>query len=892
MKLYKFKIIGLIMTMLLYRTVIHSQITSFNSSQTNQIYITFLKDKIEAEAQTSVFNILTIKNYSDFKYEGKLNISLPRGWSLFGESTTEINIEPNDSLNIPVRVSIPGNVVSEVGYSVVATIVDMSGRNVKSAYSYVTIKRYTNFKVKQEKLFYYISNIEKKTDFAFNILNDGNVDELVHIEMLTSNNLSINNEFIEPVTKEYSLQPKKDSTLSFQVFYNEDDIDELFSQIKITTSTVDTSFNQTLWFKILTNYYALDIPEKSKCGILEFNIHNLFGTEEPSYSLFFKGSVLFKKNRELYYYFRSLNFSNSNPFVEHLDKSKYYIGYKSSYYDFKFGSIEKRLQQNLYGVGVDATFKLKQNKLNLIYSQDIYGNTESYAGDLAFSIQNIGLNMGAVHSEDITHSINNDVVYFGSNFNLFKKSNISFTVGANRVNDSIVGLTEGYGFSFNYKLNLKKFYFAIQTVLGSPYYVGVYRGQYNIKADAEYKISKISKIYAQYNRLVYNYSNSEIFVFHRNIEKYQLYFSKLFNNVNFQIGNYTYLYATDQLDPTDADLFYKSYSSHMFTSLNIIANRKISFNPRLELGQVRVLEPSSVDPSKNKPYSTFKISVNVTAKNYGLYTFFQNGPFNLFEQMYYFQNNFFTKWFYLMPYYKTTFLNKTVHLDVRANYINNIVTNENIFSLNTQLQWFLPRDFSIRLFNSISSRNRYDVGTNTKYNYSNTYFEVGIRKEFNCNQPRIQYYNLKVVFFRDLNGSRKKESNEPGISNIMVEIKKDFKKDDLDSYNEFVDAQLLTDYSGTVEYENIPNGFYNINYQLLAKITGNYSLEQLEAEVLMDEDKIIYIPYMENNKIIGKVVLNRNPLSSLGEMDISNIRVIAEDTQGHSYSALTDKQGN
>jgi len=38
--------------------------------------------------------------------------------------------------------------------------------------------------------------------------------------------------------------------------------------------------------------------------------------------------------------------------------------------------------------------------------------------------------------------------------------------------------------------------------------------------------------------------------------------------------------------------------------------------------------------------------------------------------------------------------------------------------------------------------------------------------------------------------------------------------------------------------------------------------------------------------------MNRDPLSSLGNIDISNIRVIAEDTKGHTYSALTDKQGD
>jgi outer membrane protein OmpA-like peptidoglycan-associated protein len=49
---------------------------------------------------------------------------------------------------------------------------------------------------------------------------------------------------------------------------------------------------------------------------------------------------------------------------------------------------------------------------------------------------------------------------------------------------------------------------------------------------------------------------------------------------------------------------------------------------------------------------------------------------------------------------------------------------------------------------------------------------------------------------------------------------------------------------------------------------------------------------VERNKVFGKIILNRSRLSGLGKMDVSNVRITATDSQGRSYSTLTDKDGS
>lgn len=285
-------------------------------------------------------------------------------------------------------------------------------------------------------------------------------------------------------------------------------------------------------------------------------------------------------------------------------------------------------------------------------------------------------------------------------------------------------------------------------------------------------------------------------------------------------------------------------------------------------------------------------SININKSNLGLYTLFRYGPYTLYEHYYYYQNGTFSKWFFVMPYYWKYFFNDQIKIDLRGNYINNITNNENTLTLNSQLIWFLPHDLSFRFLNAVSFRSRADANTNQTYRYTSLYFEMGLRKEFSCKQPRIKYYDLKVVFFRDLNGDRKKNQNEPGINNVYANIVRNSNTDLNIQDNGFIDGELLSDQNGEIQYQNIPNGEYSIVYNLLGEQIGNFSLLEMEQYVTMDKDKIVYIPYQENNKIYGRIELIRDPLSSFGSIDISNIRIIAEDTQGRTYSALTDQTGH
>ena len=113
-----------------------------------------------------------------------------------------------------------------------------------------------------------------------------------------------------------------------------------------------------------------------------------------------------------------------------------------------------------------------------------------------------------------------------------------------------------------------------------------------------------------------------------------------------------------------------------------------------------------------------------------------------------------------MPYFDKFIYKRKVKLATRVGYTNDIVTNTTRINVNTQVFWYLKNDWILRLLNTYSVQNRTDQETGSSFNYTTTYYEFSVKKEFNFNQPRIKYYDFNMVLYKDFNGNRKRDENE------------------------------------------------------------------------------------------------------------------------------------
>ncbi|NPA44835.1 MAG: OmpA family protein, partial [Chlorobi bacterium] len=177
--------------------------------------------------------------------------------------------------------------------------------------------------------------------------------------------------------------------------------------------------------------------------------------------------------------------------------------------------------------------------------------------------------------------------------------------------------------------------------------------------------------------------------------------------------------------------------------------------------------------------------------------------------------------------------------------------------------------------------------------YNTSYFEFGINKSFNIQQPRLKYYDYKAVFYKDLNGNRIHDPNEPGVSDVLAEIYRANPEKDLKDKNyngEFLSNELFSNEKGEIEYVNIVEGDYKIKYTPRDVNTDNFETESSLKSFNAKKDTVMYIPFMERNKLFGKISLHRTKHSALGDIPIDNIKITVEGN-ARTYSTLTDKDG-
>jgi len=894
MRYYRLKI-ALVLLNLTFYAFINAQI-SIGNIQDNQLEMNFLFDKIQSDAHKSIFNLLKIVNRSQIPYAGNLHIAVPREWQFLGETESVITIPPNDSVSIPIRVAITNNALGEIGYSVMATLIQSNGtNNAVSAYFYVTIPRKTDLKAYPEQFIYYIPEYQTKTYFNYQVQNRGNVQELLHLEMKAYNNINVYEDNRDTYIDEFALKSNTDTVVKIPIYTSEVEEDSRqYNRLDIKSYNNDTLYNQTIWFKILKDNYTFRIPENQKCAIIELNGYNIFGISKPSFTFQAKGSILFKKEKELYYYFYD-NFENNTyngKNYGHLNNA--YIGFKNRFSDTRIGNAQGNYEQNINGQGISTRLDFGKVIVSGSFLEGVYSDYTGYGGSVSLRNRIANLSFGSVFTENREYNLDTKLAYAGTSFTFLKHNSVGILAGMSEFNGDST-LYKGIGLTLNYDFKSKRFIMGARARYGSPYYTGASGGRLDVRAYARYYLNHKNFLILNFEKQDFNYINYLQFKVTNTRISYSnridFAYGKILNNdISYRTGIVGKYESINNLYILSPDSFFNVASIGTYLESNIRFN-SIEFLPRIEFSRANLV-PYGFDSLNLTPwYNVINVSANLAYKNVGIYSLFKYGANSIFEHYIFSTTKETLKWFFLMPYYKKYFFKKSVLLDFRGNYIVNMNNNEKTFNVNTQLFWYLPHDFTLRFQNSIYNRSKIDLETNIKYTYSNLYFEVGLRKEFNCNQPRFQYHNLKIVFFRDINGDRVKNENEPGIINVLSEIVWDFETNKT-KYSNFNDMQFLSDETGSVEYSNIQNGFYILKYQLLNGIIGNFSMEQLTFNFEMDKDKVIYIPYHENNKIIGKIILNRDPLTSLGPLDISNIRVTAEDTKGHTYSALSDKDGN
>lgn len=874
----------------------------YNNDVKRRVDITFFYNKIESAANSSIFNIVSIKNNRASLFKGKLVFTQPADWKIIGKSEIDVEIPANDSISLPIRAIVSKNVVGEVGYAIIANLYDENKKPLISEYCFITIPRVSKLKIVAPRRIVYFDNKTETAQFQYFISNRGNTDENVQLTIKSDENLSVEQQRLSKIyAYEYNIPAHKDTTIDVKIKLEEKIEGKDSYKTDVTVFTQDSLYKNNLWLFKVEDIYNHKIPENNKCAIIELTASDVLSEYEPRYSLMAKGRVLFKKNLDFYYYLHKNDITNS--WEDYYD-SRFYVGIKNDYFDIRVGTIESIFNEYIYGLGGKAEFYYPNKRLTIggFYSQNNQSSQIAYGGQASYRLsKHVGILLGYAQNNFDEYKNYSKILLSGINFSFLKNNSLSIISYLNQTRhaQNIPFNKEGIGLISTYSGNFKKLHASARLEYGSPDYSGISQGKLISNANINYQLNNkdflnlsylkndlistnyiydipLAQTKSTYDALEFNYSH--LLTKHLSVQAGPL--------VRFEKFNIPYI---DTID----NFYFKTYSSRLSLALKYSKHSsKLYIRPSIDIGNIVVSNALGIENAEDTEYLTYNINLNAFYKATSLYLTYRNGPHGIYNQYYYYSADYFSKWLFLMPAYSKFFFNNKLNLDIRATYRLDVSSKNSSINLTTQLIMWLAKTWNLRILNSMSSSTRRDAINSTTLRYNSTYFEVALRKEFNCNQARFQYHNLKIVFFKDLNGNRVKEPNEPGLRNVLAAIEPDYEIENDKTHKDFAATKLLTAPEGTIAYNNIVNGNYKLKYTLIGDMVGNFNREEQIYSFNINDDKTIYIPYLENNRIVGKIILNRDPLSSLGNIDISNIRIIAEDTKGHTYSALTDKQGN
>jgi hypothetical protein len=891
--------------------VFESYTQTFNDNVSPIITARFRKEQLKIKPYQTMFNVLVISNKNNKDEKVTISYEVPLGWNLIGKNDWEINIPAKDSVLLPIRASSSKNVKGEIGYSIIASVEDNDGRTLDNAYCFLKVPRISELRFESLSRISYFDQKTGKSELKFKLKNGGNIDEIVYLNFNSSNNLELKNEVDNKYSEDILVPAKSDTIIQYEVQLHQDNngIARYLYRVDLKGRSESESFNSTFWFKHLKNYYRYSIPVSEKPLVVTVTGMNLFSEQDPRFEGSVMGSILFKNNRSFKYYFRQQKqykrqniFKNSRLLFEYSSRKLNVKAGDNVGFPIRFGS----------GRGGEITWKFANHyKIRGALNKSPFRDISNYGGELTYYKNGFEVSGSFGYGMNDFYNIDSKVGYVRSHIPIAKRHSVNLSAGLSSADHSFTDSSfnkKGYGYHINYYgefgNNMRLYY---KDSYGSQFYFGRLFGRH--RRTGKFSFPLKNDYFANLSYYGYQYKPS-IYIGDSIITERTSSFDILQFRLRKIISSDLILFGSPIMEVRKSNNLYnynigEPFRTHSgYLRLGVRSGRDLGsyFSPSVKMGFTWITDHrDSLEnerlAEKNKKFFNARLNLNYHNPKWGFYLSYFYGPYSIGQQYSYFNSGFFSQTLRIMPYYEAYIYEDIIKFQTKISYLNSLANRTQRFNLLNKLTAELNYGITLDLLNTITYQVSTDVDSEEKYKYTNTYFEIRARKEFGWSQPRISYHDLKLNLFKDLNGNLRKDPNEPGVNNILVTIKRldpsqiDTMDVDYEYSGPLDNNKLLSGQRGNVTYENITEGVYKISFANMGTTRSKFSADEPEVLVHVNKNRTLNIPYLEKNKIFGKIILNRSKLSNLGNVPVGNIKIKAKDSKGRVTSTLTNKNG-
>ena len=902
------------------------------------IMMKFVRYKASQSPDSLYFNILKIKNNTDKRLTGTVNINVPEEWKLISPAKNRVRIASGKSTYIPVRVVLSRNARGGVAYVINASMIykqsvqNQNSEQLLRTDCYVSIPRISDWKMSLPKRVIYFSKQVEFEKFDLYLENRGNSVELIRLDFTIGKSLKMYGAAEGHYSTTVSMPTNSDTVISFSIKHilQEDDLrihNWRESVVNIKASAEEKSIKTTVWFKYFESSFTNDKNERHTPLNLEVTAHNLLSNFRPLLNVGVYGTILLRKNRDIDYNFRSPNLSfyagqSSSDYFENLWRQSWMrveysaLNERGNGLKIALGDVGAGMDQVVYGRGISGSYTINNNEITAAVTRHVYLPINGVSIQHSLRLKNgVNVRSGLAYENDDYNKINSASGALGTAFSLFKTHglNLLFSISNIKHNfDSLFTSTDtvqtddpdttlnGFGYQIDYRAKINKFRITINNRYGSKHHSGVYKGRFEMIGSILYSITPKHYVTFRYSRYDFNpaiYLQGHLLPKNKfRLEFYDLHFSGRVNSkISLSAGPAVEFFSQERFNTFNDTLApFSTLSERLSLRLNYRNGRYNTFTPYVLLGYTKTIDsPQELGFGEiaQRPYYNARAGVNLRRRYWGVNILYYYGPYTIHTQNNFFISGSFNKTIRILPFYEKYFPNRKIKLTSYSSYMFDGTTNSQRVNLHARVEFFLNKGWTLHINNNIFFYSRYDEESG-QFSQRTYYFDIGFKKAFDIPQPRIKYYDLKVVFYKDLNGNRAKDKNEGGLDNILVKIEGDELADTVGkALGKFTFIELVSDQFGEINYYNIPEGNYKITILPLRSIKDLYNINGTEQRIIIKNNTTHYVPFVQANKVTGRIVLIRDEYSSEGGISIADVRITAIDSARNTYSTLTDRQG-
>ncbi|UTW63366.1 TonB-dependent receptor [bacterium SCSIO 12741] len=886
--------------------------------------IAFMRPNQSHSPDSSYFNIVKIDNNTGSPISGKVKIIGPDNWNIVYSISGSTTVQPGQPLYIPFRISLPAETYGGLSY-------------ILNAYFELDDKKYTgidfvrtpvksNWKLIMDKGLAYQTKTDEFTPMQFKLKNDGNTTELIRVQLEIGKLLKVSGFNKDLNFKYIEIPPQTDTTITWYVMPNTDMDPDLADRYKnswkatsINLEVGNTEKKEYRSFRViaLESEYTNERPTSKFPLNISGRFSNLIFVKRPRLRLNVWGTVELKRQRELYYRFYSIwNFNkldqwnyNQNAFL--------YLVYRSPKLTLTYGDrLNTGKLHSVNGRGINAYYKLlKNHHIEAGYVSyplaPIQGFSAFYNG---FYKNGITARAGIILETNEVFRYNAQSLQLGGKLRVLKYNHVFLDVlftqaDFNNMN-TFPGINTsqsdtsvlGYAYNLGYAFGFRKFSFSINNLNHTNNYI-MNSGSNQIRIRSMYKFTKKVLLELNYN------------LRRQNQTRYPLRFFRPTDYYNYDYGLLTIQMPLGDRTISRIGPSYVGSVNNRYNTLRQTETRNSLYNPgiyglmRYRLDefksvslnfnagayQVQVASNDTLFPNWTSNWEpTYRVGINYYGKHLRVLAYYSKNPtFRLVydplaDEPYDLSPN---QIIQIRPAYQRFFFNNFIKLTTYLNYMYMLPARRVATGVYLRGDLYLPNYWS---FNAAAnwqstSWNREGSGTVTTNGLTMLF---GFKKSFDWQQPRMKYYDIDVVCFKDVNGNGMKDENENVLPNILIHFERNTEIPDVDKVY-FASKDLCTSPEGMVEYNKIAEGTYDISIIPMENLQDIFPRYGNEQKIIITSNTTYYIPFIESFKSVGKVMVERDEnFSNHDNLELKGIKITATNSNNEEFATFTDDYGN